>query len=128
MTNENMLSFQRMDEVTVARLEYSEVTAETGELLHNRLLALAESEKRDLVLDLSNLRFVCSVGLGVLVVLLKKVKEHGGRLALAGVTGHCLSVLKVTGLTKVFDLHPTVEAAIQALHFPAPKARAEAHA
>ena len=58
----------------------------------------------ELTLDLSNMTFVDSTGLGVLVGIRRRVRETGGTLALSGLTPATTKVLEITGLSRVFDL------------------------
>lgn len=113
---EQGISFRNEGDVTVAILQEPELTAATGEILQARLLELTASERpARFILELSNLKFLGSVGLGMLVVFLKRVKAHEGRLALAGLTGHCRNVIEVTGLCKVLDLYKDVPSALAAM-------------
>ena len=70
------------------------------------------------MVDLSKIRAIDSVALGALVVLLRRVKQNQGRLALVGLSGHAMKVLQVTGLEKVFDLFDDVAAAMASLSRP----------
>lgn len=54
--------------------------------------------------DLSELEFIDSSGLGALVQLLKEATRDGGSLALTGVRPSTHRLLEVTGLASVFDL------------------------
>ena len=66
------------------------------------------------VVDLSNTTYIDSTGLGVLVGGLKRVRAHDGWLCLAGLSERLLRVFIGTGLTKVFAIGDTVEAAAAA--------------
>ena len=108
--------FQTVDDVTVATPQEPEITPKIGEVLRARLLELASAgQPAKFILDLSNLTFLGSIGLGVLVVFLKWVKASNAQLALAGLTKHCRNVMEVMGLNRVFKLHDSVSAAIEAL-------------
>ena len=114
--SEEPISFQEEADVTVAALQDPELTAAIGEVLHGKLLELTTAERPvKFILDLSNLSFLGSVGLGMLVVFLKRINAHEGRLALAGLTGHCRNVIEVTGLCKVLDLYKDVPSALAAM-------------
>ena len=63
------------------------------------------------VLDCSQLQFISSFALARLVRLHAKLKEQGGAVKLAAVTGLVLGVFRCTGMQKVLDLHPTVDSA-----------------
>lgn len=55
-------------------------------------------------LDLSEVAFIDSSGLGTLVQLLKEAARNGGSLTLTGVSASTYRLLEVTGLAKVFDV------------------------
>ena len=61
-----------------------------------------------LVLDLSQLSFLDSTGLGVMVGALKRVRTNNGELALVCSESRILKVFEITGLTKVFPMHRTL--------------------
>ena len=70
------------------------------------------SSPETVVLDLSSLSFLDSTGLGVLVGGLKRVRSHNGDLSLVCTQHRILKVFEITGLTKVFSIHDTVDAAV----------------
>jgi len=58
----------------------------------------------NVTLDLGNMTFIDSTGLGVLVGVRRRVREGGGALELRGATPATTKVLEITGLSKVFEL------------------------
>lgn len=56
------------------------------------------------VLDLRDVDFVDSTGLGVMVGLLKRLRSDGGELVLRGVRPTTSKVLEMTGLDRVFPI------------------------
>jgi anti-sigma B factor antagonist len=62
-----------------------------------------------------NVGFLNSTGLGVLVGGLKRVRAHDGSLDLVCTQERILKIFKITGLTKVFGIHQTVDQAIAAM-------------
>ena len=58
--------------------------------------------------------FLDSTGLGVLVGGLKRVRAHDGSLDLACTREQILKIFRITGLTKVFGIHDSVDEAIAA--------------
>jgi anti-anti-sigma factor len=113
MTEQQMVTFQQTDGAVVARLNCSELTSDIGDELYRQLLEANSTRPGGrFVLDLSALKFIGSIGLSVLVKLSKRVKGSGGMLALAGLHGHCLDVVRVVGLAKALALYPSVQSAI----------------
>jgi anti-anti-sigma factor len=63
---------------------------------------LREADAAALIIDLSEVTHVDSVGIGVLVNALMARKKHGGSLILAGVNERVMSVLKGTQVDQLF--------------------------
>src|ERR1700760_2315105 len=91
-----------------------EVDVYTAPRLRERIRELAGAGTGHLIADLSEVDFLDSTGLGVLVGGLKRVREDGGSLALAVRTPRILRVFQITGLTKAFAVWPAVTDAITA--------------
>ncbi len=85
---------------------------ENGPELRGRLTALLLDGPRCLVLDLQWIDALDSSGLGVLVSGLKRTRQANGSLQLVCTQERVLKVLRVTGMTKVFTIHPSVASAI----------------
>ncbi|NHC15096.1 STAS domain-containing protein [Motilibacter deserti] len=65
-----------------------------------------------LVIDLTDVTFVDSAGLGVLAGALKRCRERGGELALVATRPVFLRTLRVTGLARVLPVFPALSAAV----------------
>ncbi|QNN53000.1 STAS domain-containing protein [Nocardioides mesophilus] len=63
------------------------------------------------VVDLSDVAFMDSSGLGALIAALKRTRQAQGDLRIAGVNAQVATVLKLTNLDRVLRPFPTVEAA-----------------
>ena len=110
------VSFRAAGDVTIATLHDSEITLENFAPLSDKLLDLTDRGRAvKFVLDLSSVVLLGSIGLTQLVILLKRVSEAGGAMAIADLSAHPLGVLKVMNLTKVFDVYGGVDAAGAAL-------------
>jgi anti-anti-sigma factor len=66
------------------------------------------------VLNLERLSFIDSVGLGVLISLVKSVREKGGDLKLASMTKSVRSIFELVRLHKLFESYPSDKDAVQA--------------
>ena len=67
----------------------------------------------NIVLDMSQVRIVPSLGLGLLIQLMKKYKERKQYVKLAAVQPQVRTTMAITKLDRVLDLHDTVEAALR---------------
>ena len=89
-----------------------EVDLYTAPSLRDRLAGLVDEGARRVLVDLSEVGFIDSSGLGVLVQGLKRLREAGGDLALVVTDGPTLKVLSITGLDKVFAIHASAADAL----------------
>ena len=88
-----------------------EVDVYTAPRLREKLVELVSEGKQKIVVDLEGVDFLDSTGLGVLVGGLKRARSHEGDLSLVCTQHRILKVFEITGLTKVFDIHDSVDAA-----------------
>ena len=84
------------------------------ELRRALIEAIDEQPGRQLVVDLEGVDFIDSAGLGVLVGGLKRAKDGEGDLLLVASGQSVIKVLELTGLTRVFEIHPSRAAALGA--------------
>lgn len=89
-----------------------EIDVYTAPSLRERLNELVAAGHYDLVVDMAGVEFLDSTGLGVLVGGLKRVRSHGGTLRLVCAQEKILKVFRITGLTKVFPIHATLDEAL----------------
>lgn len=92
---------------TVVRVN-GELDMETRPQLQDFLHDVVDSGARQVVLDMSEVPFVDSSGLGVLVDVLKLLRDKGGRLSLAAVQSTVRTVLAQSAVDQVLDLYDTV--------------------
>lgn len=89
-----------------------EIDVYTAPKLREQLIDLVSSGQYHLVVDMEGVEFLDSTGLGVLVGGLKRVRSHDGELVLVCTKSRILKVFEITGLTKVFSIHDSVDAAV----------------
>jgi anti-sigma B factor antagonist len=91
-----------------------EIDVYTAPRLREEITELVAAGTYDIVIDMSEVEFLDSTGLGVLVGGLKKVRAHDGTLQLVCSQDRLLKIFRITGLAKVFVIHDTAEAALAA--------------
>lgn len=79
-----------------------------------RLAQIVNEGFRLIVIDMSEVSFVDSSGLGALIGGLKAARLAGGDLRLASVTDQAQAMLELTTLNRVLKPYPNVTAALQA--------------
>lgn len=78
------------------------------------LRAAADEGCTQIVLDLAEVDFIDSTGLGSLISTLKKLRSSGGELRLARASEAVLGVFEITRLDRVFHTYESVEDAVAA--------------
>ena len=91
-----------------------EVDIATAPKLREKLVELASQGAHQVVVDLDGVEFLDSTGLGVLIGGMKRLRGHDGDLTLVCTQPRILKVFEITGLTKVFAIHDSVDDAVAA--------------
>lgn len=71
-----------------------------------------QNEKIQLIVDFSQVKFLTSSVLGLLIRVSKKVYESDGKLRLCSITPKILEIFKITRLDKIFEIFPDVDEAM----------------
>ncbi|MEO9137742.1 MAG: STAS domain-containing protein [Jatrophihabitans sp.] len=108
------VSRQSVDGVPVVAVS-GEVDVYSAPALKESLTDLLQSGVATVVVDLSDVAFLDSTGLGALVEARTATTEAGGTLPLVCDQERILKLFAITGLDGVFAIHPTVDAAVSAL-------------
>jgi anti-sigma B factor antagonist len=95
-----------------------EIDMYTAPRLRELLIDLVSRGSYQLVVNLDQVGFLDSTGLGVLVGGLKRVRAHQGSLDLVCTQQRILRIFRITGLTEVFGIYETVDQAIAAAKGP----------
>ncbi|MBL8192422.1 MAG: STAS domain-containing protein [Blastocatellia bacterium] len=64
------------------------------------------------ILNLAEVTNADSTGIGELIVCLKRVKERGGEIKLAAPTQKVSSLIHMTNLDRIFEIHPSERSAL----------------
>lgn len=82
-----------------------------AEEFHSILQSSIEKDIKNIVVDLSDIGFVNSSGIGILVRGYTTMKTAGGDLKLAGISDKVSGVLAITKLNSVLSQYPNVDEA-----------------
>ena len=75
---------------------------------------LGEPDVNNYVIDLKQVDFMDSAGLGTLIAVLKRITERGGDMKIACLQKKPRMVFEITRAYKVFEIYDTVEEALNA--------------
>ena len=107
------LSAESHDERTHVVHVKGEIHVSTVKEFAQRLDDAMGHDARAIVLDLTEVEFIDSTGLSVLLTGLRSVTLRGGRLALAISNPTVLRLFEITRLDATFDIEPTVQDALR---------------
>ena len=109
------ISVEYTDDATVVGftdekiLEEREIAA-----LQEAIMSIIEQpEHINLILDFSNVRFLSSAVLGLLIRISKRIYEHDGQLKLCNINPKIFEIFKITRLTKTFDICKDLDSAVE---------------
>jgi len=91
-----------------------EIDVYTSPQVKQVINALIEKGIYNLIINLEQVRYIDSTGLGVLIGALKKVREQNGHIFLVCVDQQIKKVFTITGLIKIFKIFENNDKAIEA--------------
>lgn len=101
-----MVSYDVVDGWTVVEAD-GDVDAHTAPMIREGVIKLLEEGHRHFVLDLGFVTFMDSMGLGVIVAITKRIREHEGSLRIASVSGRILRIFDVSGMRESYEFYPS---------------------
>lgn len=104
----------KVDDVTVVSL-VGRIDSTAAQDFEEKLIEIIDSGINTLVLDFSEIKFISSAGLRVLLLGAKKVKPYGGKLVLAAMSQDVKEVFDISGFSSIFNIHENVNAAVSAV-------------
>lgn len=106
------MTYREVDGVSVLALDGRIVLGEESNALREKVKSLIAEGKKKIVLNMNNITFIDSAGLGTLVALHHSAKSNGAQLKLCHLGTKFREVLQITKLLTVFDVYDTEAAAV----------------
>ena len=114
-----------VDDTSIVALDGRIVLGEESQALRVELKTLAAEGKKKIVLNMDNIKYIDSAGLGILVAAHVCAKAQGASLKLSNLGRKFREVLQLTKLLTVFDVYSTQAAAMASFPTLRDKAAAE---
>ena len=109
------ITHREIDGVNVLALDGRVELGEATSALREKVKSLIAEGKKKLVLNMDNITFIDSAGLGTLVSAHHSAKAQGGSLRLCNLGLRSNELLQVTKLYTVFEVSDTEAAAVSAV-------------
>jgi anti-sigma B factor antagonist len=101
-------------DVTILDLDGKVTIGEGSTALRSAIRRLAEEGKKKILLNLQNVNYMDSTGLGELIASYTTVSRDGGQLKLLQLSGKIQDLLVITKLLTVFDVYDSEADALSA--------------
>ncbi len=102
------ISTEDRNNVTVVRISGKINVPEAQELM-NFIEKLIDDGQHQLVIDFSEIKYIGSLGVGVLATLLRKIIQVGGSMKLVSLNLFVKKIFTVTKLDKIFEIYETLD-------------------
>ena len=107
------ISERNNGKVTVLDLSGKITLGEGDVLLKDKLYSLLNQGRKDVLLNLENVQYVDSAGLGAIVAAYTTMTRDGGSLKLANITKKMQDLLSITKLLTVFETFDSEDEALR---------------
>ena len=104
---------RRLDDVVIMDLAGRITIGEGTIVLRNRIQKMLEDGDRKFLLNLTDVDYIDSSGLGELVSSFTTVKNKEGQLKLLGLTRRVRDLMQITKLLTVFDVYDSEPEALK---------------
>ncbi len=108
-------SISKEEKYTLITLNEDKLDSLKAPRLKSELVTLFQAGTVNLILDLSEVKYVDSSGLSAILVANRLAGEVSGQFVLAGLGDHVMKLIKISKLETVLDILPSVEEAIDSV-------------
>lgn len=98
------IKIEEIDKLIILRL-LGRLDASSSSILQDKLNVLINEGHFVILLDFSNMDYLSSAGLRVLLAFTKKCKENKGRLGIFSVNEDVMEIIKLTGFDKILNIY-----------------------
>lgn len=106
------LSQKNENGVTILAIQGRLDPAETQEM-EKKVLEAVDSDDKRLLFDFSELEYINSSGLRVLVMAYQRMKQNNGNVAICNIRDYILEIFEISGYDKIFSIFPSKEEALK---------------
>jgi anti-sigma B factor antagonist len=108
-------SIDKNEQYSILKLEEEKLDSPLSPALKSEFVTLNAEGVKNIIIDLSEVKYVDSSGLSAILVGNRIYNEDGGIFILASLNDHVKKLIKISQLNNVLNILPTVEEAIDAV-------------
>jgi anti-anti-sigma factor len=106
------ITVRSVDNIQVVEVAGNIVMGTTSRALHDAIADLLMNNERNIILNLESVRYIDSSGIGELVRVSTLAKDQGGKLKLSGVPKRIRDLMRISGITGMFEAFEDDAAAV----------------
>ncbi|MBR1368663.1 hypothetical protein RJ53_03725 [Methanocalculus chunghsingensis] len=106
-------------EITTTEIENIQIIKISGRIdsstapdAEETLRGYAQSEEGPVIIDGSELKYISSGGLRVLLTIEKEIAKEGRHIILCSLRPDVEKIFRLTGFSSIFSIHPSIDAAV----------------
>lgn len=107
------VAVKKINNVTIIELN-GELDSNAAQQVQTQILSLATKNSR-ILLDMTDVNYMSSAGLRLLLLLYRQIREQVGNIAIVGLNDDVKDVMAITGFIDFFAIFDTRNAGMQAL-------------
>ncbi|MCF8266679.1 MAG: STAS domain-containing protein [Ignavibacteriales bacterium] len=88
--------------------------ASTSNAFEEKFLSLIDEGETNILLNFSQLDYISSSGLRVLLLGAKKIKTKSGKISLCNLKSHIMEVFEIAGFLPLFKIYDSLDEALKA--------------
>jgi len=108
-------TIDKQEKFSMLKLHEEKLDSSVAPGLKSELITLHAEGSKNIILDLSEVKYTDSSGLSALLVGNRIVQEEGGIFVLACLSEHTMKLIKISQLDSVLNIVPSVEEAVDAV-------------
>ncbi|MGK7391593.1 MAG: STAS domain-containing protein [Candidatus Cyclobacteriaceae bacterium M2_1C_046] len=108
-------TIDKQEKYSLLKLHEEKLDTNIAPQLKSELITLHAEGVKNIILDLSEVKYTDSSGLSALLVGNRVVQEEGGIFVLARLSDHTMKLIKISQLDSVLNIVPTIEEAVDAV-------------
>lgn len=108
-------TIDKQEKYSLLKLHEEKLDSSIAPGLKSELITIHAEGVKNIILDLSEVKYTDSSGLSALLVGNRVVQEKGGIFILACLSDHTTKLIKISQLDSVLNILPTVEEGIDAV-------------
>lgn len=106
------IAFREKNDIPILDISGKLTMSDGSEKLREMIDGLLANEKKNIVINLSEMEYIDSTGVGEMVASLKTVENLGGQMKLVNLRNQAYKTLSLALLLPVFDIYETEDEAL----------------